>query len=162
MSGKEEETVFLDEVLQGVSYAGFASTIVICRTFKSIMHHAHRTRSRDRPDDLMNGTFWVRHRKLDNELSTLFMFLPEKLRLPANVRDPSALHINLNLHASVICLHHAAIEQAEAHGHGDAVKHASLCRLRSTAEEVANIIRMTAHNSGIFVRSPSIMVPTLD
>lgn len=120
------------------------------------MRHAHRTRPRDRPDDLMNGTFWVRHRKLDNELSTLFMFLPEKLRLPANVREPSALHINLNLHAAVICLHHAAIEQAEAYGHGDAVKHASMCRLRTTAEEVANIIRMTSHNTGIFV-SPSLI-----
>lgn len=146
-----EESSFLEDVFQGASYGGFASTIVTCHILKAIMRHAHRTTARDKPEDFMNGTFWVRHRTLDNELSSLFMFLPEKLRLPINVREPSALHLNLNLHASVICLHHAAIEQAEAHGHGDSVKHTSICRLRTTAEEVANIIRMSSHNSAVFV-----------
>lgn len=143
--------MFLDQVLKGAPYAGFASAIVVCRTFKAIMMHCHRTKARDGPDDLTNGKFWLRHRKLDNELTTLFMFLPDKLRLPDNAREPSALHINLNLHAAVICLHHAAIEQAEAHSLGDSVKSASLTRLQSTADEIANLIRMTSHNISILV-----------
>lgn len=139
-------------MLRGAPYAGFASAIVALRTFKAVMLHCQRANVRARPDDFMNGTFWLRHRKLDNELTALFMFLPEKLRLPENLRDPSALQINFNLHSAVICLHHAAIEQAEAHGHNDVVKQSSIARLRATADEVANTIRLSSHNSAIFVR----------
>lgn len=99
----------------------------------------------------MEGPFWIRHRTLDNELSSIFVFLPEKFRLPANIRDPSALHTNLNLHASVICLHHGAIEKAEKYGLDGRVKASSLSRLKTAAEEIVNIARMTFHNANSFV-----------
>lgn len=152
VTGTEEQSAFLDEVFSGSPYTGFAGVIVICRIFKNIMHHVHRSKPSDRPDDFLNGPFWTRHRSLDNELSSAFMFLPEKLRLPQNIRDPTAMHTNLNLHASVICLHHAAIEKAEKFGHSDAVKNSSLCRLKTAAEEIVNIVKMTSHNFAAFVR----------
>lgn len=117
------------------------------------MHHVHRPNPHDNPEDLMHGPFWARHRNLDNELSNAFMFLPAKLTLPQNMRDPIALHTNLNLHASVICLHHAAIEKAEKYNHTDAVKRSSLTRLKASAEEIVNIVRLTCHSTAVFVRS---------
>lgn len=99
----------------------------------------------------MNGTYWTRHRELDNTLSSLFMFLPEKFRMPENIRDASATHLNLNLHASIICLHHAAIEKAEKHGLPDHIKQNSIARLRAAAEEVVNIIRINTHATLFFV-----------
>ncbi|KAG9253901.1 binuclear zinc transcription factor [Emericellopsis atlantica] len=148
-SGKEELAPFLDEIFHGATYEGFAGPIVICRIFKGIMHHVHRSKPRDQPEDLLNGAFWKRHRELDNELLSAFMFLPEQFRLPRNIRNPMALHLNLNLHASVICLHHAAVEKAEKFGHTDTIK-ASIGRLKNAADEIVSIARLTAHNTSIF------------
>ncbi|KAF4462885.1 Zn(II)2Cys6 transcriptional activator [Fusarium albosuccineum] len=153
LSDRKEEAPFLEDVFTGAQYTGFAGTVITCQIFKIILRHVHRSRPDDRCDDVMNGSFWTRHRELDNTLSSLFMFLPEKFRLPENIRDASALHFNLNLHASVICLHHAAVEKAEKHNLPDHVKQNSIARLRASAEEVVSIIRLNTH-AALFFRSP--------
>ncbi|KAJ3519923.1 hypothetical protein NM208_g13931 [Fusarium decemcellulare] len=153
LSDRKEEAPFLEDVFRGAQYTGFAGTVITCQIFKIILRHVHRSRPDDRCDDVMNGSFWTRHRELDNTLSSLFMFLPEKFRLPENIRDASALHLNLNLHASVICLHHAAVEKAEKHNLPDHVKQNSIARLRASAEEVVSIIRLNTH-AALFFRSP--------
>lgn len=106
----------------------------------------------------MHGSFWTRHRDLDNTLSSLFMFLPEKFRLPENVRDVSALHLNLNLHAAIICLHHAAVEKADKYKLPDHVKQGSVTRLRAAAEEIVNIMRLTANGTLFFVCSSCLLL----
>ncbi|KAF5008395.1 hypothetical protein FDECE_5333 [Fusarium decemcellulare] len=153
LSDRKEEAPFLEDVFRGAQYTGFAGTVITCQIFKTILRHVHRSRPDDRCDDVMNGSFWTRHRELDNTLSSLFMFLPEKFRLPENIRDAAALHLNLNLHASVICLHHAAVEKAEKHNLPDHVKQNSIARLRASAEEVVSIIRLNTH-AALFFRSP--------
>lgn len=80
------------------------------------------------------------------------MFLPEKFRLPENIRDMSALHLNMNLHAAVICIHHAAIEKAERYKLTDHVKQSSVARLRAAAEEIVNIMRLISNVTLFFVR----------
>lgn len=99
----------------------------------------------------MNGPFWTRHRDLDNRLLSMFMFLPENMRLPQNSKDPSATHTNLNLHASVICLHHAAVEKADKHHLPDSIKQTSIYRLKAAAEEIASILKLTSYSTNIFV-----------
>ncbi|KAM0252586.1 hypothetical protein ACHAQJ_007623 [Trichoderma viride] len=150
MSGSEQKTVFLEEVFSGAPFESFSGAIVICEVFKIILRHVHGAKPSDRADDLLNGAYWKRHRDLDNKLSSLFMFLPEKFRLPQRVQDPAAVHANLNLHASVICLHHAAIETAEKYGFNEGIKQSSLCRLRAAAEEIVNIIKLTSHHTSMF------------
>ncbi|KAJ4153345.1 hypothetical protein LMH87_009835 [Akanthomyces muscarius] len=132
-SGEEERTAYLHEVFEGASYAG--------------------PKPDDNPEDLAHGGFWRRHRELDNQLSSVFMFLPERFQLPAHLRDPGAVHVNLNLHASIICLHHAALELAEKHKHPQPIISESIRRLKTSAEEVVNIVKMTAHRTGMF-KSP--------
>lgn len=153
ITGRQEEAPYLHEVYQGANYSGFAGMVVICQVFKIILHHVHRSKPSDRPEDVMNGNFWMRHRDLDNKLSSLFMFLPEKLRLPQNIRDPAATHSNLNMHASIICLHHAAIEKVDKHNLPGTIKQTSIYRLRSAAEAIVNIIKVTSHTPSIF-KSP--------
>ncbi|RSL47129.1 hypothetical protein CEP53_010045 [Fusarium sp. AF-6] len=153
LADREEEAPFLTDAFRGAQYTGFAGTVITCEVFKSILRHVHNARPDDGCDDVMNGTYWTRHRELDNTLSSLFMFLPEKFRMPENIRDASATHLNLNLHASIICLHHAAIEKAEKHGLPDHIKQNSIARLRAAAEEVVNIIRINTHAT-LFFRSP--------
>lgn len=150
-SGKEEVTPFLDEIFHGSAYSSFAGTIIVCSIFRTILKHVHRSKPTDYPEDMMEGPFWKRHRDLDNQLSSAFMFLPARFRLPRALRDPGAIHMNLNLHAAVIILHHAALEKAEIHNLGDNVIQTSLCRLRTSAEEIVNIIKMSSHSTSIFV-----------
>ncbi|XWX00946.1 hypothetical protein V2A60_008969 [Cordyceps javanica] len=152
-SGEEEKTAYLHEVFEGASYAGFAGTIVTCQLFKSILRHVHRPKPDDNPEDLAYGGFWKRHRELDNQLSSVFMFLPERFQLPAHIQDPGAVHVNLNLHASIICLHHAALELAERHHHPQTIIDESMRRLKTSTEEVVNIVKLTAHRTGLF-KSP--------
>lgn len=127
--------------------------MVVCQIFKTILHHVHRAKPDDRPEDVMHGGYWTRHRRLDNDLSSIFMFLPERMRLPQNIRDPTAAHTNLNLHASVICLHHAAVEKVDKHNLPQSLKAASVLRLKAAAEEVVNIIKLASHAMAIFVSS---------
>lgn len=150
-AGQPETTSFLHEVFEGADYAGFAGTVVVCELYKSILRHVHRPKPDDNPEDLTNGGFWKRHRELDNQLSSIFMFLPQRFQLPAHLRDPGAVHLNLNLHASIICLHHAALELAEKHNHPQSLMDSSKLRLKTSAEEVVSIVRMTIHRTNIFV-----------
>ncbi|KAK1637326.1 hypothetical protein BDP81DRAFT_222423 [Colletotrichum phormii] len=148
-SAREEETSTLPEAFQGASYSTFAGAVIMCYIFNMLLKHVHWERPNDRPADVEYGEFWKRHRDIDNMLSSAFMFLPERFRLPQSMRDPTSVHTNLNLHASVICLHHAAIDRIERNKLPEQLKAASELRLRTAAEEVVSIIKLTSHmNSG--------------
>lgn len=151
-SGQEEDCPFLDDVMKGAPYSGFSGSLVLNKILKAIMAHVHLIRPSDRPEDPTHGEFWMRHRRLDNQLSTLFMFMPERFRLPENLRDPLATYINLNFHASVICLHHVALEVIGKHGLGDPLRRDSRYLLKNAADEIASIVKMTSHHSSLFVR----------
>ncbi|KAK7414376.1 hypothetical protein QQX98_006741 [Neonectria punicea] len=154
LADQKVESPFLQEVFQGATYHGFAGMVVVCQIFKIILRHVHRARPTDQPENYMHGAYWKQHRELDNTLSSVFMFLPEKLRLPQNLRDPTATHTNLNLHASVICLHHAAVEKVEMYKLPESLKQTSIVRLRAAAGEIVNILKLASHATAIFVSVP--------
>ncbi|KAK4082769.1 transcriptional regulator family: Fungal Specific TF [Trichoderma aggressivum f. europaeum] len=149
-SGQEEQTPYLDEALKGAPYGGFSASLILNHILTAIMSHVHLIKPSDHPEDIMNGTFWKRHRRLDNQLSCLFMFMPDRFRLPENLRDPLATYINLNFHASVICLHHVALETIEKNQLDDSLRKDSLCLLKNAAEEIVSIVKMTSHRSSLF------------
>ncbi|KAL7808774.1 hypothetical protein V8C44DRAFT_335341 [Trichoderma aethiopicum] len=149
-SGQEETAPFLDEVMKGAPYSGFTGSLVINEMLKSIMSHVHLIKSSDQPEDPIHGAFWQRHRRLDNQLSTLFLFMPESFRLPENIRDPLATYINLNFHACVICLHHVALEKIETHGLDDSLRQECRNLLKNAAEEIASIAKLTSHRSSLY------------
>ncbi|KAL2127492.1 hypothetical protein VTI74DRAFT_10635 [Chaetomium olivicolor] len=96
----------------------------------------------DRPEDPEFGPFWKRHRELDNMLSSAFMFLPERFRLPANIRDPVAVQANLNLHAAVINLHNTAREKADKFKLAG-IRQSSRTRALTAAREIVDIMKTT-------------------
>lgn len=152
-SGNEERAPSLHDVFSLGCYSTFAGAIVVCHLFNQILRHVHRPTPYDKPDDVENGKFWTRHRDLDNTLSNAFMFLPERYRLPKNLRNPIAVHINLNLHAAVICLHNAACDKADQFKLPGHLKRSSLDRLSTAAQEIVNIMKLTAHIS-LGMKSP--------
>lgn len=122
----------------------------MCHLFNSILLHV-QLQPRDRPEDFEYGPFWERHRSLDTKLSSAFVFLPERYRLPQNFQDPVAVHTNLNLHAATICLHNAAVERAEAHNMPENVIKGCYDRMLTAAKEIVNIIEKTSHMAGSYV-----------
>lgn len=133
--------------------------MVICYVFNQMMKHAHRPMPQDRPEDIEFGPFWKHHRELDNMLSSAFMFLPEHLRLPRNIRDPIAIQSNLNLHAAVILLHNAACEKADRFKLPSSIKQTSRTRALTAAQEIVDIIKLTSHMKAGYVSSPLVSVP---
>jgi len=129
----------------------FGGIILSATLFGHNFRHLHKTGPNERPEDLDNGDFWKRHRKMDNVLSATFMFFPDHLRLPAGLRDSNIPLIHMNIHASTICLHQAAILTAEKHQLP--IEFRRQCRNRSygAAEEIVSIMRMISHFDVRFV-----------
>lgn len=126
---------------------------MICYIFNAILKHVHRSKPDDGRDDYDYGRYWNKHRELDNLLSSAFMFLPERFRLPNSLRDPVAVHTNLNLHASIICLHNSAYEMTKEHNLPDHVKQTSKTRVLTAAQEIVTVVKMTSH-SNVGYKSP--------
>ncbi len=73
------------------------------------------------------------------------MFLPDHLRLPANIRDMNVVFLHMNIHASSICLHQAAVLQAKKHNIDPNFIQQSRNRNLMGAEEITNIMRLISH-----------------
>ncbi|KAI6714041.1 C6 transcription factor Prf [Diplocarpon mali] len=106
--------------------------------------HLHRTGSNETGDPA-NCEFWKRHRKMDNLLSNIFMFLPDHLRLPAGLRDMSVVFMHMNIHSSSICLHQAALVTAAKHNLSSNITLQSQARCLMAAEEITNIMRLICY-----------------
>ncbi|ROV90275.1 hypothetical protein VSDG_08186 [Cytospora chrysosperma] len=150
---REEKTCQLEDIFTGSSYSSFAGAAIICHIFNQILKHVHRSKPSDCADNFQYGPYWNKHRELDNLLSSTFMYLPEQFQLPKNVRNPVAVHTNLNLHASVICLHNSAYEMADEHNLPEAVKQMSKTRLLTASQEIVSIMKLT-NQSNAGYRSP--------
>ncbi|KAI1816753.1 hypothetical protein GGS20DRAFT_536077 [Poronia punctata] len=147
-TGEPLETYSIHDVFRGEHpYSSFAGNAIVCHIFNLILRHAHRLKANDSPEDYEHGAYWNRHRDLDNTLSSAFMFLPPAFGLPDNYRDLTAVNLNLNLHASVICLHHAAIERIESNNLSESLLKVSQGRLATAAQEIINILKLTSHLS---------------
>ncbi|CAH0056110.1 unnamed protein product [Clonostachys solani] len=140
--GQKEDAPFLDEVFQGASHSAFATTLIICHIFKTTLNH---TSGRSH-----GAAFWKRHKDLDHKISSTFMFLPERFQSPDYKCDHVAAHTNLNLHATTICLHYAAVEMMDKHSHSEATKQQSLGRMRISAEVIVEIIKAISPHSLIY------------
>ncbi|KAJ4398604.1 hypothetical protein N0V85_006232 [Neurospora sp. IMI 360204] len=141
-TGFHEASPTLQEAFGGSSYSYFASTVVIGYLFNELRNHVHRPKVSDRPDDIQDGPYWKRHREIDNNLGNAFMFLPEKFRLPRNITEGVALQFNLNLHASVVCLHSAACDAVKKYGLDKRLGERSQVRRLNAAREIVKIMRM--------------------
>ncbi|KAL7626208.1 hypothetical protein AAE478_002978 [Parahypoxylon ruwenzoriense] len=144
-NGEPVETCSLRNAFNGEPYSSFAGAILVCHIFDQILKHVHKPKPNDHPDNYKYGEYWKRHREIDNILSNAFMNLPGSFRLPENYRDPVAVHTNLNLHASVICLHHSAIDRIDTYKLPESAKKISQGRLTTAAREIVDIIRLTSH-----------------
>lgn len=127
------------------SLSSFAAIVVLASLFGRTLTHLHRSESSDRPEDYDHGEFWNRHRKLDTLLSNTMICLPEHLQVPNGSKDPNVPFLNMNIQASVICLHQAAILKAEKHNLDMKLIKISVDRCFTASERIVEIMRLTSH-----------------
>lgn len=146
--GVAEQTPSLAEALtpEGASNISPLGGVILSATlYGHNFEHLHRTGPNENPEDPANGEFWKRHRKMDNVLSNTFMFLPDNLRLPTGLRNMNVVFLHMNIHASSICLHQAAIVTANKHNVAGNIVRQSEARCLMAAEEITNIMRLICH-----------------
>jgi len=154
--GITENSISLKEALSPAGAARlspFGGVILSACLFGHNFEHIHGKGPNEHPEDLINGDFWKRHRKMDNILSNTFMFLPDHLRLPGGIRDLNVVFLHMNIHASTICLHQTAVAAAEKHGIERGF--ISKCETRSlmAAEEIASTMRLITHMDATYMNS---------
>lgn len=122
----------------------FAGVVYIAHVFGQNLNHLHRPATEDKADDLQ-GEFWKRHRQLDNILLKTSLSLPPHLRLPAGIRNPNCVFLNMCIHTSTICLHQAALFKAERGNMPSSIIEQSNTRCLLAATEVTNTMRLISH-----------------
>ena len=163
-TGIEERTVSLAEAMTpgaGPIISSFAGLLLSATLFGHNFQHLHRFGPNENPGDFAGGEYWKRHRKMDNVLSNTFMFLPDNLRIPSIVLDLNVVFMHMNIHASVICLHQAAIVMAQRYGLEANVVRQSRSRSLMAAQEITNLMRSCSHIDGSRV-SYSLFRPAQD
>ncbi|TGO24247.1 hypothetical protein BPAE_0108g00400 [Botrytis paeoniae] len=144
---KPERTQTLTDSMspQGASkLSPFAGVVLMASLFGRNLLHLHRSDPDYRDNDL-NGEFWRRHRHMDNILLNTSLSLPFHLRLPHGMANPNSVFLNMNIHASTICLHQAAIFKAQNNRLPDTVAAESKIRAINAAHEITSIMQMISH-----------------
>lgn len=126
------------------SLSAYGAIILLTCLFGRNLHHLHRASSKDNDRDL-NSDFWKRHRALDNILLSTSLSLPNHLRLPDGINDPSIVFANMCIHASTISLHQAAIFKAEKNEMPSQIAAESKRRCIIAADQITNIMKMISH-----------------
>lgn len=147
VKSKPEETLPLAGVMtpDGAStLSPFAGVVLMACLFGRNLTHLHRSEGEDNDQDL-NGEFWKRHRSLDNILLNTSLSLPNQLRLPAGINDSNIVFVNMNIHASTICLHQAAIFKVDKNHMSPQISVESKQRCIIAADQIANIMKLVSH-----------------
>ena len=142
-----QETLSLDKVMSAngaASISSFAGVVLMAHFFGCNLIHLQRPEPDDREHDIQGG-FWKRHRDMDNTLLNTALNLPLHLRLPAGVRSPNTVFLNMNIHTSTICLHQAAIFKAEKNKMPSVLIEQSYNRCLLAASEITSIMRLISH-----------------
>ncbi|OJD12215.1 hypothetical protein AJ78_07156 [Emergomyces pasteurianus Ep9510] len=147
INSKMQQTPTLASVTAGENISSLSSLAAIvllaCLEGRNL-HHLHRTTSDSKDRDL-NGPFWRRHRALDNVILNTSLALPSHLRLPEGINDSAVIFLNLNIHASTICLHQAAIFKAEKNDMPSQIAAEGKRRSIVAADQITNIMKMASH-----------------
>lgn len=129
---------------EAADLSSFGGVVFMAHFFGLNLTHLHRPDPNDKEYDLQ-GEFWKRHRKMDNKMLNIALSLPPHLRLPAGVREPNVVFLNMGVHATTICLHQAAIFKAESNSLPSIMIEQSRTRCLLAAAEIATTMRLVCH-----------------
>lgn len=96
--------------------------------------------------------YWSRHRDLDNALTSMFLMLPESLRLPAAFRCQQAVFVNILIHVAIICLHQSATRRVQ----GEAPHDVSIDLRSTTSSSYTAAVGMRQSRERMFAAAKEI------
>jgi len=125
----------------------FAANATIAALFGRTLTHLHRKDLAYEGDtsDQNDDTFWRRHRYLDTVLLHTLQYLPDDLRIRAGISSPQIVLLHINIQASTICLHQAAVFRAQKSSptpQNDATVADSKARCLHATENMMTILRL--------------------
>ena len=120
----------------------FAATVVVASIFGRTLAHLHRPDADDGEELGSNSPFWRRHRQMDSVLLNIMQYLPSNLSLRFGITDGKVMQLHLNIPASTICLHQAAVFKADNSPHLRELRSESRARCLIAAENVMKILRL--------------------
>ncbi|RKF71198.1 Citrinin biosynthesis transcriptional activator mrl3 [Golovinomyces cichoracearum] len=147
-SGIKEKTTSLAQALtaEGSSrLSNYGGVLLTAAYFGHFFQHVRGTGPSNHPEDIQNGEFWKRHRKMENSLNNTFIYLPESLRLPAGRRDMNVIFMHMNIQASIIGLHRTAVATANRYSVDKMVVRQCRARTFIAAEEIVSILQLTCN-----------------
>lgn len=139
---------------QGTSISSLAIRILAANELLHVLDHSSRQSEDDRPDDTQNGPFWRRQRQIDADLSTLIIFLPEKLHLSRNPRSLDAILVHVSTNMATIHLHRTALGVIQRHSLNPRLAIQSQERLQPAAEGILAVFRAAGDGISTAIRNP--------
>ncbi|EXJ56395.1 hypothetical protein A1O7_06738 [Cladophialophora yegresii CBS 114405] len=120
----------------------FAATAMIAAVVGRTLTHLHRKEIDDGSLEEPDSAFRKRHDYLDTVLLKTLEYLPPQLQIGSSLLNPSAVQLHINIQASTICLHQAAISKAKSSpGNGFDLVESSM-RCLGAAETMMTILRV--------------------
>lgn len=127
--------------------SSFSGVILATTLLAREYEHIQQSSTFQNVKDCNDTSFWDRHRKIDNALSTTFLYLPEHLKTAHELHDPNAIFLGMALQAATICLHRTAISKSlNCQVYSDTVSQ-SLARCTTAAHAIATTIRLVGQDS---------------
>lgn len=117
----------------------FAAVSIMAALGGRCLKHAKASHKQDAKDENDYG-FWTQHYKIDETILTYSGNLREQFKITGGVNDPNIVLLNAMVHTTTICLHEAAIAQAEETTIPTTVTFESERRCEAAAMEIADIM----------------------
>ncbi|EAQ91804.1 hypothetical protein CHGG_00039 [Chaetomium globosum CBS 148.51] len=115
----------------------------------------------DNGDEIPNGPYWVRHRQIDMNLTTLTMLLPERLHLHRAPRTLDAILVHASTNMATIHLHRTALallHELQTRSPKDASHQLLIAqgqtRLLPATEGILAVFRAAGDGVGTAIRNP--------
>ena len=132
----------------------FAVRILAANALHHALDHSSQNYPKDAPEDVHNGPYWQRHREIDTNLTTLTVYLPEKLQLSRNPRSLDAILVHMCTNLAIIQLHRSALGLINQHSLPSYLVAQSQARLLPAAEGILAIFRAAGDSIGAAIRNP--------
>ncbi len=137
-----------------INYSAFAGAVVMAGFCGRCLRHLQRAHKAHAENDY-TYYFWSNHYSIDLAINQTLLSPLKHLNIAIDTNniegmtdpDPNTIFLNMNMRATIICLHQAAVVQAERSTLPATLIAESESRSLKAAQEIANIMKLVRRTS---------------
>ena len=135
-----------------ITYSAFAGAVVMAGFCGRCLRHLQRAHKALAENDYTYD-FWSNHYSIDLAINQTLLSPLKHLNITMDpdsidgMTDPNTIFLNMNMRATIICLHQAAVVQAERSTLPATLIGESESRSLTAAQEIANIMKLVRRTS---------------